>query len=142
MNEEGDLGSALSWFAEALRLEKDPAHAVRHRMRLATTLRQIPKLTHLWLHDAQVNDIQADHTGRLIATASHDQTARIWDTESGRALTPPLAHPYPVREAAFSPDGRGLLTLCGKSFATPGEDWRRRGTRGYGTQPRVNCFLS
>jgi WD40 repeat protein len=39
------------------------------------------------------------------------RTARVWDTATGRPLTPPLRHGYPVNQAAFSPDGNRLVTL-------------------------------
>jgi WD40 repeat protein len=35
---------------------------------------------------------------------------RVWDAETGAPLTPLLAHNGPVRFAAFSPDGRTVLT--------------------------------
>ncbi len=36
--------------------------------------------------------------------------ARIWDVASGRLRVPPLQHDGPVSVAAFSPDGRTLIT--------------------------------
>ncbi|HZU34484.1 MAG TPA: hypothetical protein VFA18_01175 [Gemmataceae bacterium] len=51
-----------------------------------------------------------DPEGRRVATGSLDQTARVWDADSGQTLTPPLRHPWSVRQVRFSPDGRNLLT--------------------------------
>jgi hypothetical protein len=34
----------------------------------------------------------------------------VWDAATGQPLTPPLRHQYQVHHAAFSPDGRRVLT--------------------------------
>ncbi len=47
---------------------------------------------------------------RLLATAG-DKTARVWQTETGQPVTPPLKHPAGVARVAFDPDGKRLLTV-------------------------------
>jgi WD40 repeat protein len=44
------------------------------------------------------------------AGAIGDQTARLWETETGKPAGPPLQHHAAVRVVAFGPDGRTLLT--------------------------------
>src|SRR5262249_10417997 len=44
------------------------------------------------------------------ATASNDNTARVWDIESGELLLPPLKHNGTVMQVRFEPDGRRLAT--------------------------------
>src|SRR5437667_28340 len=39
---------------------------------------------------------------------------RLWEVETGKPLTPPLALGGPIHRAAFSADGRWLLTLRGR----------------------------
>jgi WD40 repeat protein len=39
-----------------------------------------------------------------------DQTARLWETDTGKPAGPPLQHPAAVRAVAFGPDRRTLLT--------------------------------
>jgi WD40 repeat protein len=46
----------------------------------------------------------------MVATGSHDATARLWDAATGRPLTPSLVHQGPVAAVAFSPDGHLLAT--------------------------------
>ena len=50
--------------------------------------------------------------GRLIATASYDQTARVWDAATGRAIGGPMRHLAWLAHLEFSPDGRTLATAC------------------------------
>ena len=47
-----------------------------------------------------------------MATASDDYTVRLWDVATGRLIAPPLQQALNVRNVAFSPDGRRLLTAC------------------------------
>ncbi|MDE5119394.1 MAG: hypothetical protein O4965_04225, partial [Trichodesmium sp. St19_bin1] len=47
--------------------------------------------------------------GKTIATASSDNTARLWDTENGNVLAT-LNHQFWVNAVAFSPDGKTIAT--------------------------------
>jgi tetratricopeptide (TPR) repeat protein len=48
--------------------------------------------------------------GKRIVTASSDNTARVWDAQSGQPLTEPLKHGGVVCSAQFSPDGKRIVT--------------------------------
>jgi WD40 repeat protein len=52
--------------------------------------------------------------GRRVATASADDTARIWDTATGEVLTQPLRHAGwgRITDVAFHPAGDRIVTAC------------------------------
>ncbi len=61
-------------------------------------------------HSAAVNCVQFSRDGRKIVTASADQTAVVWDANTGQPLTPPLRHDDDVFWAAFDPAGERVAT--------------------------------
>ncbi|MDA7916080.1 AAA-like domain-containing protein [Verrucomicrobia bacterium] len=61
-------------------------------------------------HDGEVIFAEFSPDGTMFATASQDNTARIWDAETASPLTPSLQHQGRVTCARFSPDGLMLLT--------------------------------
>ena len=55
--------------------------------------------------------------GRLLATASADKTARLWDPDTGEQLRTLTGHTDWVFGVAFSPDGRLLATASADKTA-------------------------
>jgi WD40 repeat protein len=60
-------------------------------------------------HTGWVHGVAFSPDGRLLATASKDGTARLWDLVTGKQLRNLVGH-SPVVGVAFSPDGRMLAT--------------------------------
>ena len=54
---------------------------------------------------------------RRCATGSGDNTARVWEVETGRPLRILRGHSGWVQQVAFSPDGRQVATGCEDQFA-------------------------
>jgi WD40 repeat protein len=106
--EEDRFTESLPWFTEALSL--GPADADLHRMRLSMILNQCPRLIQLLPHRRPVNDLEFSPDGKLVATASDDGTARVWNLNSGAARTPWLRHLSEVHSIRFSPDGKLVVT--------------------------------
>ena len=61
-------------------------------------------------HSGFVQAVAFSPDGKRLATASVDQTAKVWDAESGKELLTLRGHSGSVNKVAFSPDGKRLAT--------------------------------
>ncbi|MGW2371615.1 WD40 repeat domain-containing protein, partial [Kitasatospora sp. NPDC001683] len=55
--------------------------------------------------------------GHTLATASADNTARLWDAATGTVRATLTGHTGEVRSVAFSPDGHTLATASADNTA-------------------------
>lgn len=61
-------------------------------------------------HSGDVDSVAFSPDGKRLATASNDQTAKVWDAESGKELLTLRGHLDAVSGVTYSPDGKHLAT--------------------------------
>src|SRR5262245_58104966 len=64
-------------------------------------------------HEDNVYSLAFSPDGTLLASASGDGTARLWDLAAGKTLHVLEGHDGSCYQAAFSPDGKWLATASG-----------------------------
>ena len=64
-------------------------------------------------HTSDVLDLALSSDGSRLATASWDQSIKLWDTNSGQELLTLRGHSGPVFRVKFSPDGNQLASCSG-----------------------------
>ena len=77
-------------------------------------------------HKDSIKGLAFSRNGKLFLTGSADQTARLWDTETGFPLGMPYAFPCAVNTVAFRADGKAILVQgpdkIVRLWHTPGPD--------------------
>jgi len=68
-------------------------------------------------HTHTVYSLSLFQNDRLLASASEDKTARLWNLDTNCRIPRPLKHPAFVERAAISADGKLLVTGCGNENA-------------------------
>ena len=115
--QEGDLLGALPWLVEALSLDKQKSPQSKvGRIRIASVLRQAPKLVQVWPHKDMVTSADFSSRGQVL-TACRDGTVQVWDRNTGKRVIPALQLGQSVYYAAFSPDGNRLVTCSADQAA-------------------------
>jgi len=80
------------------------------RVNLAEWRGQVNRGQFVCPHPDWVVDAALNRAGTVLVTACNDGRAYRWDAETGRPIGAPLVHPLPLASAAFSPDGRRIVT--------------------------------
>ncbi len=108
---QGDLGGALLCQAQALRLDHDdPARGQSRREQMDKLWRAVPGTPTLGAHQGTVNAAVFSSDGRRFVTASDDQTAQVWNTQTGEPAGPRLRHKARVLHAAIHGYGQRVVT--------------------------------
>jgi len=68
---------------------------------------------HTWV----VDSLSLFQNDRLLASASWDHTARLWNLDTNLPVGSPIQHNGPVRGVAISADGKQLVTGCNDNNA-------------------------
>ncbi|MEB3215400.1 MAG: hypothetical protein VKN72_03935, partial [Nostocales cyanobacterium 94392] len=61
-------------------------------------------------HTASVQGVSFSPDGKTLASASNDETVKLWDLNSGRVIQSFKGHITYVRSISFSPDGKTLAS--------------------------------
>ena len=68
-------------------------------------------------HDKSVNSASFSPDGQFIVTASYDNTAKIWNAQTGKQVGETMKHDNIVYSASFSPDGQFIVTASDDNTA-------------------------
>ncbi len=115
-----ELPASLAKLARRQALELSPNQFDFDLRRLLKVL-DIPvppsQLARTLTHTSWVAGVAFSPDGRLLATASNDATARVWDPATGNCLRTLTGHTHVVYDVAFSPEAALLATGSGDQTA-------------------------
>jgi WD40 repeat protein len=103
----GSRDEAIVLWLKSWSYHDSPARELAARAALEPPFSQI---TATFRHKKPVNMAALSVDGTRVVTASSDETARVWDAATGKAVGEPLRHESTVSSAAFNKDGTRVVT--------------------------------
>jgi WD40 repeat protein len=79
-------------------------------LNLKTILLNIREQNQLEGHSSIVNSVAFSPDGKTLASASDDNTIKLWNRETGKEITTLTGHSLRVNSVVFSPDGKTLAS--------------------------------
>ncbi|HWE37616.1 MAG TPA: protein kinase [Isosphaeraceae bacterium] len=112
LGEQGEAGRALQWLAESLKLAPAEDRDLRRAARagLAAWERRAPALLATFHSPGGPTLFAPDGT---YIVSFRDGAAWLYDTRTGTRTRPAMSYPAEVTAAAFTTDGKALVTGCG-----------------------------
>src|SRR6202008_3161525 len=108
--EAGHDAKALGQLTQALRFYPRNSGATAFASILLAQNNWALPVTGPMRHESAINCVQFSPDGHQLLTASNDNTARLWDTATGKPIGDLMTHQGWVYTAQFSPDGRRVVT--------------------------------
>jgi WD40 repeat protein/tetratricopeptide (TPR) repeat protein len=119
---QGDWLACLPWYADALAIDAgEPERQALHRMRVAGTLRRIPRLVHLTWMPLEAGETVSFAPDGLRLLGPADRKVVALDPLSGKRIESRLALPDPPGRLRISPDGRVAVRLLERPGTKPKE---------------------
>ncbi len=118
--EKGQIGVGMLWTVESLWMATEAKDEAGKHVALANLSAwrcHLVELKEVLSHADMVYSVAFSPDGKMIATGSWDNSARLWDAATGRPLGQPLEHSGHVFGVAFSPDGKTIVTASGDKTA-------------------------
>ena len=107
-------GKELDAFVEAIRavklLQKYQENHPKVISALEEALYGVRERNRLQGHNQGVRSVSFSPDSQTIATASDDQTIKLWNVKTGKAIQTFTGHNDKVRSVSFSPDGQTIAT--------------------------------
>ncbi|AKG20075.1 NACHT and WD repeat domain-containing protein [Calothrix sp. 336/3] len=92
---------------------KDAKTRTQVELALLNTVHSLAAPHTLGGHAEQVNGVSFSPDGKTLASASNDNTVKLWDTDTGKLLKSLTGHTEWVNGVSFSPDGKTLASASG-----------------------------
>ena len=94
---------------------KDTNTRTQVELALLNTVHSLAAPNTLGGHADFVNQVSFSPDGKILASASADNTVKLWNRETGKSIKTLTGHTESVREVSFSPDGKILASASADS---------------------------